>query len=78
MSSAKLRRNCSRTKTTRRRGSEKNELGAATGANVRIRIGNLVTSDLKLSLVKRSSTLDEVFKIAKATFKSKKNKTRAV
>ena len=47
-----------------------------TGANVRIRIGNLVTSDLKLSLIKRSCTLDEVFKIAKAAFKSKKNKMK--
>ena len=43
-----------------------------SGANVRIRVGNLINLETKMSSVKRTDSLKEIFKIAKATFKSKK------
>jgi HrpA-like RNA helicase len=47
-----------------------------SGANVRIRVGNLINSEVKMSSVKRTDNLKEIFKIAKATFKSKKCKIK--
>ena len=47
-----------------------------SGANVRIRVGNLINLETKMSSVKRTDSLKEIFKIAKATFKSKNAKSK--